>query len=140
VTHMRDPIPPVALSQRKIIVVIDDNPPLREVVSRSLRSAGYRVLDFGDPRVAIDSLAKTEETVALALIDGVMPDMLGPTVATEIQRLRPGIPVMLMSGHEAPMFSEFFDRPDRHFIAKPFVMGDLVSRIASVIGKPAATE
>lgn len=114
-------------------MVIDDNHTLREVVCRALRGAGFPVLDWADPRAAVDHLAQNEQAVSLALIDGVMPQMLGPEVAAEIQRLRPGVPIMLMSGHEAPMFSEFFGRSDRHFIAKPFVIGDLVARIGAII-------
>jgi hypothetical protein len=40
---------------------------------------------------------------------------------------------MLMSGHEAPMFQDFFAQPNRHFIAKPFVVSDLVSRINTLV-------
>jgi len=116
------------------IIVIDDNPQIRDVVKRSLKREGYDVLDWGDPRAVLEHLEKTQDTVSLALVDGVMPDMLGPSVAIEIERLRPGIPIMLMSGHEAPMFRDFFDHSNRHFIAKPFVIGDLVGRIRSIVG------
>jgi two-component system, cell cycle sensor histidine kinase and response regulator CckA len=63
----------------------------------------------------------------------VMPQMLGPDVAREISRLRPGVPILLMSGHEAPMFEKFFEHSDRHFIAKPFVIADLLERIKTIV-------
>lgn len=116
------------------IIIVDDNHQIREVVKRSLRREGYTVLDWSDPRAVIHHLETTDEPVSLALIDGVMPEMLGPSVATEIERLRPGVPIMLMSGHEAPMFREFFDHSNRHFIAKPFVIGDMVGRIRAIVG------
>lgn len=115
------------------VVVVDDNNQIRELVKRTLKREGYEVLDWGDPRRAIEHLDATREPVALAIVDGVMPEMLGPSVATELDRLYPGVPIMLMSGHEAPMFREFFDRPNRHFIAKPFVIGDLIQRIRGII-------
>ena len=117
----------------KVIIIIDDNEQIRTLVRRALQANGYIVLDWANPRAAIDHLEKIPEPVSLALIDGVMPQMLGPDVAGEISRLRPGIPVLLMSGHEAPMFEQFFQQPNRHFIAKPFVVADLVSRIASLV-------
>src|SRR5688572_5900986 len=95
-----------------VVVVIDDNQNIRELVRRALAAAHYSVLDYADPRSAINYLSRTDDAIALALIDGVMPQMLGPDVATEVQRLRPGVPVLLMSGHEAPMFNDFFGRPD----------------------------
>jgi DNA-binding NtrC family response regulator len=121
----------------KVVVIIDDNEQIRVLVRRALQSKGYVVLDWANPRAAIDHLAKIPEPVTMALIDGVMPQMLGPEVAGELERLRPGIPIMLMSGHEAPMFSEFFGRPNRHFIAKPFVVADLLARIRGIVSDAA---
>jgi two-component system, cell cycle sensor histidine kinase and response regulator CckA len=117
----------------KVIVIIDDNEQIRTLVRRALQSKGYIVLDWANPKAAIDHLAKIPEPVSLALIDGVMPQMLGPDVAGELTKLRPGIPIMLMSGHEAPMFERFFQEPNRHFIAKPFVISDLITRINRLV-------
>jgi FixJ family two-component response regulator len=121
----------------KVVIIIDDNEQIRTLVRRALQSRGYIVLDWANPRAAIDHLEKIPEPVTMALIDGVMPQMLGPDVAGELERLRPGLPIMLMSGHEAPMFSQFFGHPNRHFIAKPFVIADLLTRINAIVaGKP----
>jgi two-component system cell cycle sensor histidine kinase/response regulator CckA len=128
--------PTAAKPAPKVIVIIDDNEQIRTVVRRALQVQGYIVLDWANPKAAIDHLEKIPEPVNLALIDGVMPQMLGPDVARELIRVRPGIPIMLMSGHEAPMFEKFFEAPNRHFIAKPFVLADLVSRISVLIGGP----
>jgi DNA-binding NtrC family response regulator len=117
----------------KVIVIIDDNEQIRTLVRRALQAKGYIVLDWANPKAALDHLQTIPEPVSLALIDGVMPQMLGPDVAGELTRLRPGIPIMLMSGHEAPMFEKFFQAPNRHFIAKPFVIADLLTRIRRVI-------
>ena len=117
----------------KVIVIIDDNEQIRTLVRRALQAKGYIVLDWANPKAAIDHLQKIPEPVTLALIDGVMPQMLGPDVAGELTRLRPGIPIMLMSGHEAPMFEKFFEHANRHFIAKPFVISDLVARIDTLV-------
>ena len=123
-------------SSPKVIVIIDDNEQIRTLVRRAFQSQGYIVLDWANPRAAIDHLEKIPEPVTLALIDGVMPQMLGPDVAGELNRIRPGIPIMLMSGHEAPMFEKFFDHPNRHFIAKPFVISDLMRRIKTLVDGP----
>lgn len=121
---------------RPAILVIDDDRAIREVLRKALTHAGYDVLAWGNPEAAVDYLARTDDTIALALVDGVMPQMLGPHVAAEIQRLRPGMPIVLMSGHEATMFSEIFDRVDHHYIAKPFVIADVLSRIAALLSRP----
>lgn len=120
----------------KVVVIIDDNEQIRTLVRRALQSSGYIVLDWANPKAALDHLGSIPEPVSLALIDGVMPQMLGPEVAVELERLRPDVAIMMMSGHEAPMFSEFFGRPNRHFIAKPFVVADLLARISGIVGAP----
>lgn len=127
---------PSAGAHKPAILVIDDNHALRAVVVRALSGVGYRVLYYADPTVAVEYLSSNDEAISLAVVDGVMPQMLGPDVAAEIERLRPGVPIMLMSGHEAPMFSEFFDQPRRHYIGKPFVVQDLIARVAAIIGPP----
>lgn len=121
----------------KVVIIIDDNEQIRTLVRRALQSKGYIVLDWANPKAALDHLANVPEPVSLALIDGVMPQMLGPDVAGQLTKLRPGIPIMLMSGHEAPMFEKFFQAPNRHFIAKPFVIADLVSRIGLLVDETA---
>lgn len=128
-----DPVARAPKPDSAIIVVIDDNRDVRIVVKRAMERAGYHVMDWADPNDALDYLASTHDAVSLALVDGVMPQMLGPAVAAEIELLRPGVPIMLMSGHEAGMFSEFIGKPGHHYIAKPFVIEDLVGRITAVV-------
>ena len=114
------------------VVVVDDNPKIRDVIRRALSAAGFTVLDWANPEAAVEYLAANDEPIALVLIDGVMPQMTGPVAATQIQEKRPGVPILLMSGHEAPMFSDFFGKPGHHYIAKPFVIEDLVARVQSL--------
>lgn len=118
------------------IMVIDDNHALRAVVVKALTGAGYRVMDWADPHAAIDHLASTNDHFALAIVDGVMPQMLGPDAVTEIELLRPGVPVLLMSGHEAPMFDSYFGVPGHHYISKPFAIQDFIGRVAAIIAAP----
>jgi DNA-binding NtrC family response regulator len=116
------------------IVVIDDNDQLRRVVKRAVTTAGFAVRDWSNPKVALDDLATFDDEIALVIIDGAMPQMTGPAAAAKIRALHPTVPVLLMSGHEAPMFPEFFEVPGHHYIAKPFVVSDLIARVAQITG------
>jgi two-component system cell cycle sensor histidine kinase/response regulator CckA len=117
------------------VVVVDDNPQIREVVRRALAAAGFAVLDWANPEAAVDYLSDHDDPVSLVIVDGVMPQMTGPVAAIQIREKRPDVPILLMSGHEAPMFADFFGRPGHHYIAKPFVVEDLVSRVRSLTGR-----
>lgn len=116
------------------IVVLDDNDPFRKSVTRILTIAGYGVRDFAQPEDAIDFIRSHPESVSLLLVDGAMPRISGPEVAARVKDIRRQLPVLLMSGHEAPVFTKFLGTPDNHFIAKPFVASDLISRVAGLIG------
>ncbi|HEY6220500.1 MAG TPA: response regulator [Gemmatimonadaceae bacterium] len=118
------------------VAVIDDNQQLRGLVVRALTGVGYRVKEWGNPETAIEQLAQISDEVALVVLDGVMPQMTGPRAADRIFETHPHVPVLLMSGHEAPMFEEFFGKPGHHFIAKPFVVEDFLARVGAIIGPP----
>ena len=115
-------------------MVIDDNSLVRGTVRRVLHHAGYHVEEFANPVEAIEHLKTSPDAVALILIDGVMPQMTGNLASLEMRRLRPHVPIMLMSGHEAGMFRDVVGKPGFHYIAKPFVPEDLIARIKGIIG------
>src|SRR4051812_12504173 len=76
------------------ILVVDDNPELLTLLSSSFEEAGYLVFTAARGRTALD-LAKKEKP-ALAVVDVLLPDLMGFDVAEALKRLR--IPFVLMSG------------------------------------------
>ena len=78
------------------ILVVDDEPELRDVVSQVLTGAGHRVTCAADGRDAIARLAT--ETFDLVLTDVIMPEKDGMQVITEARRKHPGTRIVAMSG------------------------------------------
>ena len=102
------------------ILLVEDEPRVRDVAERALRSGGYRVLVAGGPEEA-ESVAAAESGPIHALVsDVVMPGGNGPEVARRIARARPGIRVLFVSGYP----DEVMERQG---------MGD---RLGSVLPKP----
>jgi PAS domain S-box-containing protein len=81
------------------ILVVDDEPEVRTVVTTMLRGSGYRVLEAGDARGALDVLASSMPSVDLVVSDVVMPGVGGPELAELIHSRSPELPVMFVSGH-----------------------------------------
>jgi signal transduction histidine kinase/CheY-like chemotaxis protein len=79
------------------VLVVDDEPAVRELASRILASHGYRVLEAGDATSALRVLAGTE--VALLITDVVLPGSSGRELADRATALRPGLGVLFMSGY-----------------------------------------
>ena len=76
------------------ILVVDDEPPIRQLVARILERKGHRVIQCGD---AASALAVTD-AVDLLLVDYVLPDINGRELTAQLRQTRPDLPVILMSG------------------------------------------
>jgi CheY-like chemotaxis protein len=134
-----EPGVPVARGGETILMVEDD-PQVREVVSRMLRAAGFRPLVFGSAREALASLALPEnvgQPPALLLTDLVMPDMGGDELAKAVRERYPDLRILFMSGYAQDLVAgRFDDLAPFHHIGKPFGAKALRDRIRNVLDEP----
>ena len=79
------------------IVVVDDESLIVELTEEMLREAGYEVAAFNDPRDALPYIQDNIDDIDLVLTDMTMPYMTGDVLAAEIQGLRPGLPLVVMT-------------------------------------------
>jgi len=80
------------------ILVVDDEAPVAEIVSKMLRMLSYTVVTCTDPREALRLVSDPHEFISLVVSDIAMPEIDGRTLAAEIHDLRPELPVVLCSG------------------------------------------
>ena len=81
------------------ILCIDDEALGLQIRRAVLERAGYRVSAHGDARTALDIIRAAPATVDVVVTDFNMPDCSGLDVARELARIRPGLPVVISSGH-----------------------------------------
>ena len=109
------------------LLVVDDDAGVRAVTTALLRDCGYAVRE-ADGAAAALKIVRSTGTLQAVVSDVVMPDVDGPTMMAELRRVRPGLPVLFMTGHA--------DR-DRlggeAVIAKPFTPDSLARAIAHVL-------
>ncbi len=123
---------PGAGHQGGTILIVDDEPAMLEVASRILRKHGYATLEAGTCEEAL-ALASSAD-FDLLLTDSVMPGMSGPTLAERIVGMRPGLPVLHMSGHSAGVLSEDRIRnAELAFVQKPFTAHDLLEKVDAAL-------
>jgi two-component system cell cycle sensor histidine kinase/response regulator CckA len=114
------------------ILIVDDEPAMLEVASRILRKDGYATLEAGTCEEAL-ALASSAD-FQLLLTDSVMPGMSGPTLAEHIAGLRPGLPVLHMSGNSAGVLSQDRIRDgELAFVQKPFNAHDLLEKVSAAL-------
>lgn len=123
------------------ILVVDDEPDLRELVSHHLKRAGFRVLQ-ADRGLAALELARAERP-HLILLDIMLPDMLGTDVLRALKQGRDtaGIPVLCLTarGDEVDRVVGF-ELGAEDYVVKPFSPRELVLRVQSLLRRTGAAE
>ena len=113
------------------ILLVDDDDAVRRVAHRALELHGYAVTAAADGASALDLFDAAE--FDLLLTDVMMPGMLGPTVAQELRRHAPQLPVLFMSGHSAEIARGGLLDPSTPFLAKPFTPAQLALKVREVL-------
>jgi PAS domain S-box-containing protein len=116
------------------VLVVEDNDRLRAVTVRILAQNGYSVVHACGGEAAFTMLADMTTAIDLVLADVVMPDVSGREVAERAAYLRPGVPVLFMSGYAAGLIGPGA-RVDESvdLIEKPFTRSALLCRVAEAL-------
>jgi signal transduction histidine kinase/CheY-like chemotaxis protein len=105
----------------EVVLVVEDEPPVRALAVRLLRRLGYAALEAQDGEAAI-ALAESDTKIDLLLTDVILPgDLSGPQIAEAIVRRRPELPVLFASGYSREMI-DLGAKGDSsvHFLPKPY--------------------
>jgi CheY-like chemotaxis protein len=116
------------------ILLVEDDPQLRELSSSVLSHCGYRVLSAATPDEGIAICESNHQQIRLLVTDVVMPRMNGRQLAERIQRVSPKIRVLYISGYtdNAIVHYGVLD-PGLWFLAKPFTLSALVAKVREVL-------
>ncbi len=115
------------------VLLVDDEPFIRDVVSLALRRVGFAVLTAASGGEAVELFRNHREDVDVVLLDMVMPGLDGPATLAELERVRPDVRCCLMSGGATP------EGGRARAIRKPFQMADLV-RVLRELLPPSGVE
>ncbi|HEX2219108.1 MAG TPA: PAS domain-containing protein [Gemmatimonadales bacterium] len=103
------------------ILIVEDELMVRQLVVRLLERLGYRCLQAADGVEGLRTLEAHQGEVGAVVCDLVMPHMNGREMAERLAILRPGLPVLFMSGYtDDEMIRRNLLAPDAPFIQKPF--------------------
>ena len=109
-----------------VVLLVEDEAPVRAFASRALRLRGYTVLEADCAEAALEMLSDDELNVDIFVTDVIMPGMDGPTwVRTALER-RPATKVVFVSGYAEDAFADDKARiPNSVFLPKPFSLNAL---------------
>jgi len=126
---------PIGVSRgTETILLVEDDPQLRELSSSVLSHCGYRVLAAATPEEGIGICESNHHEIRLLVTDVVMPRMNGRQLAERIQKVCPKIRVLYISGYtdNAIVHYGVLD-PGLWFLAKPFTLSALVAKVREVL-------
>jgi PAS domain S-box-containing protein len=128
-TVLADPaaaVPAAPRGQGQHVLYVDDDPVMGALVQALLARAGYRVSFTEDPRAALDLACASDDPVDLLVTDYNMPGLSGLDLVRELQRRRPGLPVVLSSGYVSDGLRQDAQRAGvRHLMQKEYTLEQL---------------
>jgi len=130
------PAPSLPLSPRGVetILIVEDEPAVRRMASRALRSQGYEILEAANGAEALEVLSRAAGPVDLVLSDVVMPVLNGRELSERLAVDHPEIRVLFMSGYtDDDIVRRGLLQPGAPFLQKPFVAADLSRKVRDVL-------
>jgi CheY-like chemotaxis protein len=116
------------------VLLVEDEPAIREVTRRILSRRGYHVITAASGREAIDIAANHTGGIDVLLTDVVMPQMLGKEAAARIRALWPSVKVLFMSGYTQGLLdTQGVLEAGVSLVEKPFTEASLLTKLRQII-------
>ena len=116
---------------RETILLVEDEPAVRQLFSLALTRAGYRVHEARNGQEALKVFDQHGETIDLLLTDMRMPYMGGAELARQLRARRQTLKLLCISGYAGGSDLEFSEE----FLAKPFSRDELLKKVREVLDR-----
>jgi CheY-like chemotaxis protein len=123
----------VSAVPRSMIMVVEDEQPIRELMERTLRAYGHSVICVGSGDEAL-AAAELHPVIHLLITDIVMRGMNGRELANRLHHSRPDLRVLYVSGYTQKQVG-LDQAPDTPFLEKPFALEDLVALVNRLLAR-----
>jgi CheY-like chemotaxis protein len=131
-----EPVPPKTVAGTETVLVVEDEGQVRKLMGEVLRRAGYHVLEAQDGVEALQVSEKYAGTVQLLLTDVIMPRMNGRELAERLQRTRPVMRVLYVSGYtENTRLQKGVIEGSIAFLPKPITPHTLLRKVRDVLDR-----
>jgi DNA-binding response OmpR family regulator len=133
--------PPGAIMDERpfTVLVVDDDPSLRQFIVDVLRSNGFAPIEAVNEGQGLALFQANRDTIDLVILDMVMPGMNGLDLAAELERQRAGVKILYISAHGSSIAMESILRQSAdRVLLTPFTGPALVERVSHLLGEPGA--
>jgi CheY-like chemotaxis protein len=120
--------------EREYVLIIDDDPEIRELAAEMLAEEGYKLILAGDGFEALDIYRKIGNQIGLVILDFFLPVLDGDAVFDELRTINPNINVVLSSGFaEQDKVSAMLAQGLGGFIPKPYTREKLLAQVRTAL-------
>ncbi|MDP2054464.1 MAG: response regulator, partial [Acidobacteriota bacterium] len=117
------------------ILIAEDERALRRLSATVLRQAGYQTIEASDGQQALDLFTVHSRSIVMVVTDVVMPRMGGIELARRLRAVRPGLPLLFVTGYVEQ--SETLHEQGTPVLLKPFSPDALLKSVAAAVGSEA---
>ncbi|MEM6406982.1 MAG: ATP-binding protein [Pseudomonadota bacterium] len=122
-----------------VVLLVEDEAPVRAFASRALQLRGFKVLEAASGEEALSILTEDGLSVDIVVTDVVMPGLDGPSWVKQARVERPDLKVIFVSGYAEENFNhDQSDIPNSIFLPKPFSLNELTSTVRGQLSELAA--
>ena len=115
------------------VLLVEDEPAVRQLVATVLLEAGYTILEAPDGKEALRLVTENkEQNIALIVTDVIMPNMGGKELAEQIKAVRPDVGLLFLSGYTDSKITPLLEA-DSTFLQKPFTANELTQKVREII-------
>jgi PAS domain S-box-containing protein len=126
---------PASDAGRGTVLVVDDEPVVRDMAAAALKRFGYEVLLAEDGWQALDVMREHRDGISVVLLDLSMPGLDGEQALPELRKLSPDVAVLVSSGFsETEAMRVFAGQNVAGFVQKPYTVRQLLAKIGAVAG------
>ncbi len=123
-----------AFAGRETLMLVEDEKPLRELLTKHLKHSGYDVLTAEDGDTSLQLGRSLDAPPALLITDVVMPGMSGPALSDSLRETFPDLKVLYLSGYSDEALLRRGVLPNgTYFLQKPFMLSALASKVREII-------
>jgi two-component system, cell cycle sensor histidine kinase and response regulator CckA len=120
--------------QGQLVLVVDDEPSVRDITRQILEKSGYRVLTANEGTAAIALYTQRQAEIQVVLIDRMMPIMDGPATVRVLRGMNPQVKIIAASGAVSKVkLAEIADLSVQAYLQKPFTSQNLLVTLDQVL-------
>ncbi len=119
--------------RNELILLVDDEEPIRTIVGLTLNQFGYRTLLAENGAVAVSLYTRHQQAIAAVITDMAMPVMDGPAAIVALKALNPRVKIIASSGLAGESIAKAMSAGVGHFIPKPYTTAAMLEMLDAVL-------